>query len=359
MGRSEVTHEATTLTSRALFIDAREQAEVRSTVLEDPGPGQVRLRVEHVGICGSDLHYFFEGANGAFVVREPLIPGHELSGTVDYDPAGEFAAGTGVTVHPARFGTRDDRFADAPQLWPGGSYLGSASTWPHTQGAVSEYLVVERHMIRALPDDLPIRRAVLAEPLGVALHALTQARLVGARIEGARVLVTGSGPVGLLAVAAASAAGAAEITATDVLPGPLRRAREQGADTVVDVTREELQESAYDLVLECSGAAPSVNAVLRAVRPAGVIVQVGMMPAEPRPVDLSPFISKEVRYVGTFRFADEIDGALKLLAERPGIEGVITHELPPEDPAALFAAARDAETSGKVITAPWKDAPVR
>lgn len=338
----------------ALFIDAKEQAEVRSVPVPSPDADQVRLRVEHVGICGSDLHYYYEGANGAFVVKEPLVPGHELSGVVDYDPSGQLAAGTAVTVHPARFGVPDDRFGDAPQLWPKGSYLGSASTWPHTQGALSEFLVVEAEMVRVLPQGLPVRRAVLAEPLAVALHAIEQAKSVGAQLNGAKVLVAGAGPIGLLAVAAAVAAGAAEVTASDVFAEPLQRAVQLGAQHVVDVSEQKLPESEFDVVLECSAAAPSISAALKAVRPAGVVVQVGMVPAEPRPLDISPFIAKEVRYVGTFRFAQEISAAVELLAARPEIEQVITHEISPQDPHALFAAAKDSRVSGKVISAPWK-----
>ncbi len=142
---------------KSLLIEKANTAVVRDVEVPEPGAGQVRLRVEYVGICGSDLHYYFEGANGAFVVREPLVPGHELSGRVDLDPSGALAEGTPVTVHPARFGTPREGIEDAPHLWPGGSYLGSASTWPHTQGAASEFLIVEADMVRVLPDDLPVR----------------------------------------------------------------------------------------------------------------------------------------------------------------------------------------------------------
>lgn len=330
----------------ALFIDAAREAAVRDVPLPDPGADQVRIRVDYVGICGSDLHYYFEGANGAFVVREPLIPGHEVSGRIDHDPAGEWAAGTPVTVHPARFGQPRPGIEDDPHLWPGGSYLGSASTWPHTQGAAAEYLVVERRMIRVLPEGLPIRRAALAEPLAVALHALGKA----GSVEGQRVLVTGSGPIGLLAVAAAVAAGA-HVTATDVLPGPLARARDLGAAATVDVSAEALPDDVFDVVLECSGVPRSISAALRAVRAAGTVVQVGMLPNEDRSVNLAPFIAKEVRYLGTFRFSDEIDAAIALLAERPEIESAITHEFALGAAAEAFATARDSDGSGKVLFA--------
>ncbi|MDF2666388.1 MAG: threonine dehydrogenase [Microbacterium sp.] len=331
---------------KSLQIEKALTATVREADVPEPGQGQVRLRVDYVGICGSDLHYYFEGANGAFVVREPLVPGHELSGRVDLDPSGALAAGTPVTVHPARFGTPREGIEDAPHLWPGGSYLGSASTWPHTQGAASEYLIVEADMVRVLPDDLPVRRAVLAEPLAVALHALGKA----GPVDGLEVLVTGSGPIGLMAVAAAVAAGA-RVTATDVLSGPLERARALGAHATIDVSTDEVEAGAYAVVLECSGVPVSISTALRAVRAGGTVVQVGMLPDEPRPVNLAPFISKEVRFLGAFRFRDEIDHAVALLATTPGIESALTHEFALTDADEAFATARDSQRSGKVVFA--------
>lgn len=334
---------------RAVFIESARRAAVREVPVVEPGEGQVRVRIDYVGICGSDLHYYFDGANGAFVVREPLIPGHEVSGRVDLDPSGRWAPGTPVTVHPATFGTPDPAIPDDPHLWAGGAYLGSASTWPHTQGGLVEFLVVDGAMLRALPSDLPVRRAALAEPLAVALHALSKA----GEVTGARVLVTGSGPIGLLCVAAAVAGGAAQVDATDVLPGPLQRARALGAAETFDVTTQQVPADAYDVVLECSGVAASVSTALRAVRRAGTVVQVGMVPDEPRPVNIAPFVSKEVRWCGTFRFKDEIDAAVRLLAERPEIESVITHEFGAADIDEAFATARDSQASGKVLVAVW------
>lgn len=335
---------------RAVYIDAKETIHVRDVPVPDPGDGQVRVRIDFVGICGSDLHYYFEGANGAFVVKEPLIPGHEVSGRIDLDPEGRWESGTAVTVHPATFGAPQSEIADEPHLWPGGSYLGSASTWPHTQGGMAEYVLVDRSMIRMLPAGMPVRRAALAEPLSVAMHGLQKA----GDVSGKRVLVTGSGPIGLLAVAAAVEAGA-RVDATDVLAGPLERARALGAEATFDVTTDAVPDSTYDVVLECSGVAASVSTALQAVRVAGTVVQVGMVPDEPRPVNIAPFISKEVRWYGSFRFKDEIDDALRLLAQSPGIENVITHEFGAEDAIEAFRVARDSQASGKVIVAVWPE----
>ncbi|MCM3694896.1 L-idonate 5-dehydrogenase [Microbacterium oleivorans] len=309
-----------------------------------PGEGQVRVRVGYVGICGSDLHYYAEGANGAFVVTEPLVPGHELSGWVDLDPAERLQPGTPVTVHPARFGPEGSTPVE-PHLRPGGSYLGSAATTPHTQGAMSDYLVVDAGMIRALPAELPVRRAVLAEPLAVAVHG---ARRAGS-LAGARVLVSGAGPIGLLALVAAKEAGAASVEITDLLPQPLERALALGADGVHRVGEDEIPADAYDVVLECSGAAPAVSSAIAAVRRRGTVVQIGMLPNQPVGVNVAPLISKEATITGAFRFLDEIDEAIEILARRPEIEAVITHEFGAADAVEAFETARRPADSSKVI----------
>ena len=330
----------------AVVIGGKLDLTVADRPVPEPDAGQVRVRVGYVGICGSDLHYYSEGANGAFVVTEPLVPGHELSGWVDLDPDGRFAPGTAVTVHPARFGP-EGPIPVEPHLRPGGSYLGSAATTPHTQGAMSEYLVVDAGMIRTLPADVPVRRAVLAEPLAVALHGAGRA----GSLAGARVLVCGAGPIGLLAVVAAQEAGAASVEITDLLPEPLERARALGADAVWRVGQDEIPSDTYDVVLECSGAAPAVSSAIAAVRRRGTIVQIGMLPNQPVGVNIAPLISKEATLTGAFRFLDEIDEAIEVLRRRPEIEAVITHEFRPDAAVDAFETARRSAESSKVVVA--------
>lgn len=330
-------------------IDGKLQLHQREVPTPQPGPGQVRLRVEYVGICGSDLHYYFEGANGAFVVTEPLAPGHELSGRIDLDPAGRYAPGTPVTVHPARPGRPERGIEDEPHLWPGGSYLGSASTHPHTQGAMSEFLVVDADMVRELPADLPLDLAALAEPLAVSLHGLTRA----GDVTGARVLISGAGPIGLLTAAAARARGAAEVTVSDLLPEPLSRALAVGADRVLRIGVDAVPAGEFDVVFECSGAAPAVSSAFVAARRRGTVVQIGMMADEPRPINLAPAISKELHLLGVFRFKDEIDEAVRLLATTPELAAVITHVVHADQARQAFETARDSSVSGKVLIATW------
>lgn len=330
---------------KAVVIKGKGDLAIEDREEPTPGEGQVRVRIRYMGICGSDIHYYFNGANGEFVIREPLIPGHEVSGVVDLDPSGTFAPGTPVTVHPQRFGKPVEGLEDWPHLWPGGDALGSASTWPHTQGGGQEYLVVDASQIRVLPENLPVRRAALSEPLSVALHAITRA----GDLTGKHVLVNGAGPIGLLAAAAAHILEAASVAVSDVLPEPLERATRLGATHTYCIPQEPLPDSAFDVVLECSGVPVAVGPVLRAARMLGIIVQVGMLPNKEFPMNFAPLVSKELDYRGTFRFFDEIDTAVQMLADNPVIEDVITHEFAADDAEEAFAVARDSKKSGKVL----------
>jgi len=330
---------------KALAIHAAEDLRLEDRPEVEPGPEQVRLRVKYVGICGSDLHYYFHGANGEYVVREPLVPGHELSAVVDLDPSGEFAPGTPVTVHPAGYGRPIAGLEDRPHVWPGGSYLGSASTWPHTQGAAAEHLLVQRSSLRRLPEGLPLERAALAEPLGVALRALT----VAGDVTGKRTLVLGSGPIGLLVVAALAHRGAASITAGDLRDEPLQRATALGATQALRVDQDAPETAGYDLVFECSSAPASVTSALHAVAHGGTVVQVGILPDAEIPVNLAPLLSKEARLLGSWRFVDEIDDAVDMLAADARFDEVVTHVLPMTAAEEAFATAKDSFRSAKVL----------
>lgn len=330
---------------KALYINGKLELEVLEKEIPEPAAGEVRVKISHFGICGSDLHYYYEGANGAFVVKEPLMPGHELSGTIDFDPSGEFIAGTPVTIHPATFGNSEPGIEDAPHLWPGGAYLGSASTWPHTQGGAAEYVNFRKDMVRILPAGLSLSHAALAEPLAVGLHAIN----VAGGVQGKKVFVSGSGPIGLLVVAAAKILGASEIVASDLLAGPLSRAKNLGATSTLTIGQDELPQNYFDVVFECSGVARAISGALTAVRRAGVIVQVGMLSAGNHEIAIAPLVSKEVQLRGTFRFKDEIDQAIVLLAENQWIGDAITHTYAIDNAKEAFAMAKNSEESGKVL----------
>ena len=330
---------------KALYINSKLDIEIVEKPIPEPGENQVRVKISHFGICGSDLHYYYEGANGAFVVKEPLMPGHEVAGYVDFDPSGEYKGGVGVTVHPATFGKSEDGIHNQPHLWPGGAYLGSASTWPHTQGAAAEYVIFRKDMLRILPTNLSTKVAALAEPLAVGLHAIN----VAGGVSGKKVFISGSGPIGLLLIAAAKVLGASEISSSDLLDGPLKRARALGAHHSIKIGTDPLPENYFDIVFECSGVARAISGALTAVRRAGVVVQVGMLGAGNHEIAIAPLVSKEIQLRGTFRFKDEIDQAIQILAENIWISSSITHTYPLDKAKEAFEMAKNSEESGKVL----------
>ncbi|MCK6079831.1 L-idonate 5-dehydrogenase [Microbacterium sp. EYE_5] len=332
---------------KALTIHGAEDIRWGDREVPVPGAGQVRIRVAYVGICGSDLHYYFHGANGEYTIREPFQPGHELSGTVDLDPSGRLAPGTPVTVHPARYGPSVPGLEDRPHLRAGGDYLGSAATFPHRQGAAAELIVVEEHMVRVLPEGVSVQRAALAEPLAVALHAVGLA----GDLTGRRALVIGAGPIGLLVVAAAVRAGAQTVGASDVRPEPLDRARALGATEVSMVGRDTIDAESYDVVFECSGVGVALTQAVRVAARAGTIVQVGMLPNADISVNLAPMLAKELTLRGAFRFSTEIDDAIEMLRDTPSLDEVVSHVVPAADAVSAFELARDSSASAKVLLA--------
>ena len=332
---------------KKLAIHAAEDIRWEDADTPEPAQGEVRLRVKYVGICGSDLHYYFHGANGEYTIREPLTPGHELSAVVDVDPSGRLKPGTPVVVHPARYGAVVPGLEDRPHLRPGGDYLGSAAASPHRQGGAAEYLIVDEGMVRVIPDGLPLERAALAEPLAVALHAVSLA----GDIATSRVLVIGAGPIGLLVLAAAARAGAGAVDASDVRPEALQRAESLGANELLLVGRDSVSDESYDVVFECSGSPVALSQAVRAARRGGSVVQVGMLPNADIPVNLAPMLAKELTLRGAFRFSTEIDDAIALLAESDRLDAVVTHVIAASDAVEAFAVARDSSLSSKVLLA--------
>ena len=291
-----------------------------------PGPGEAVVSVAYGGICGSDLHYWTHGAAGLSILREPMVLGHEMSGTVlvaAQDGSGP-AAGTPVTVHPA---THD-------------SYLGSAALLPHTPGVFARRVALPASMLR--------RTAALCEPAAVAWHGLARAGDVRDR----RVLVVGCGPIGALSVAAARALGAAEVVAVDLHDLPRRIAGDLGASTTLAADDPAITELDVDVALECSGSRPGLASAIRGTRRGGRVVMVGLQPAGEQPTLLANAITRELELVGSFRFRDEIDDVVTALGAGLALDAAITHEVDVTDTAAVldaFGTARDASVSGKVL----------
>ncbi|GHI08910.1 L-idonate 5-dehydrogenase [Streptomyces cellostaticus] len=315
-----------------------------------PGPGQALVAVRYGGVCGSDLHYWRHGGVGDFRLREPMLLGHEVVGTVvSYGPAVTGPApGTAVAVHPATPCGRCPECGDGrANVCRDTRYLGSAARFPHVQGGFAGRVAVPAGQVRPLPEGLGLRRAALAEPLAVALHAVRRA----GDVSGRHVLVTGAGPIGCLVVAAAKAAGAARVTVTDLLPEALGYAAVAGADTLVRAGDPDDAgwPGEADVAVEASGVAAGLDTCLRLVRRGGAVVQLGMLPPGNSPFAQNLVVSREIDLRGAFRFDTEFDEALELLAARREFEGLISAVVPVRAAETAFALAADRSRSCKVL----------
>lgn len=327
--------------------------DLRIDTLPDPvaGPGEVLIAMEWGGICGSDLAYYRHGSSGTAVLTQPLVLGHEMAGRIAALGAGvpDLTVGQAVTVHPATPVGDDElpeRIAGRTNLYPQIRYCGSAAFDPHTDGGFSQLKVVRADQIRVLPDTVSTRHGSLAEPLAVALHAVDR---VG-DIRGREVLVNGAGPIGCLVVAAAKYRGAATVIAADLSESSLTVARAMGADKTVDLSAGEVLPADSALVFEASGAAGALGAVLHATARGGTLVQVGNLPGSAVSAVLGDLVTREITWIGSYRFVDEITDAVAALAAGLDVSPLITHTFDLEDAAAAMAVAGDRTTgSSKVL----------
>ncbi|WP_159501191.1 L-idonate 5-dehydrogenase [Microbacterium sp. 18062] len=334
---------------RALRVHTAGDLRVDDVAATEPGPGEVEVRVEWGGICGSDLSYWRHGASGTAVLVDPLVLGHEIAGTVSAVGAGGDPAliGRRATVHPATVepdSTLPVRLAGRENLHDRVRYFGSAAFHPHTDGGFRERVTARVEQLRLLPAGLDTLRGALSEPLAVAMHAVVRA----GDVRGRDVLVNGAGAIGSLTVAALRHAGAGRITSADIAPAALGIARRMGADRVVDVSSgTPLPE--HDLVFEASGAPAALGAVLRATSRGGVLVQVGNLPGTPAPAVIGDLVTREITWAGSYRFVDEITDAVAALGGGLDVTPVITHRFDLDRAEEAFRAA--AAGSGKVMLA--------
>lgn len=344
--------EGVSLIMKAVFINGKEDIELKEVenIQSHNDESKVLIEVKYVGICGSDLHYLADGTSGAAVIREPLIPGHELSGILLEEMVYQGATlskGTEVTVHPATYGEKIDRLPNNPEIWPNGSYLGSARYLPHKQGAMVEKMLVDKSQIIALPKNVSLKLGALAEPLSVGMHAIN---LAGG-VKGKSVLVSGAGPIGLLAAGAAYTLGADSVTITDMLAEPLSRAKDMGDIQILNIMEHEVPEDQFDVVLECSGATPAISTVFKAVNIGGIIIQVGNLQDKNAPINLSPINIKQATYRGCYRFNSEIEEALKVLEKNDSLGNVVTQIYNVGKYKEAFAIAANSKLSSKVMIA--------
>jgi L-idonate 5-dehydrogenase len=338
---------------KAVVIHAAKDLRVEEREVETVAAGQVEIAIEAGGICGSDLHYYNHGGFGTVRVREPMILGHEVAGTVKALGTGvsHLAVGDRVAVSPSRPCNACEYCLRGEQNHCFNMrFYGSAMPMPHIQGAFRQRLVAEAWQCHKVAAGISINEAAMAEPFAVTLHAVNRA----GPLIGKRVLVTGCGPIGALAIIAARAHGAREVVATDIMDTVLGKALEIGADRVINVANNPEELSAYsankgyfDVQFEASGNERAVRSGLEVLRPRSALVQLGLGGDVSIPQNM--VVAKEIEMKGTFRFHEEFGLAVDLINQRRvDLKPLLTGTYPIEDAVSAFEAAGDRTKSMKV-----------
>ncbi|MEZ5931642.1 MAG: L-idonate 5-dehydrogenase [Alphaproteobacteria bacterium] len=326
---------------------------IESEAVAAPGTGEVRVALGAGGICGSDLHYYHRAGFGTIRVREPIILGHEVAGTIEALGAGVMGLkeGDAVALNPSR-PCGDCRYCTQGlfQHCLNMRFYGSAMPFPHEQGAFRDRIIADAAQCVPVSERTTQAEAACAEPLAVCLHAKNRA----GDLAGKSVLVTGAGPIGCLVTAVAKHAGATEVVVTDLENLPLETARAMGADRTINVSEDSealdpyyADKGSVDVVFECSAAEPAIRTAIAAVRPQGTILQVGTTGDLPLPVNV--VVAKEITWRGSFRFHAEYADAVRLIDDGEiDVRPIITASYPLQDAVTAFEVAGDRKRSVKV-----------
>jgi L-iditol 2-dehydrogenase len=314
-----------------------------------PGPGEVLLRVTAVGLCGSDLHWFSEAGIGDARLQEPLVLGHEFAGVIE---SGE-RRGERVAVDPAvPCGACEFCLEGNPNFCSALRFAGHGTE----DGALRQYMAWPAHCLHPLPNSLTDADGVMLEPLGIAIHAVD----LGHLMPGMTVGVFGCGPIGLLVLQLARAAGATHVMATEKLPHRLEAARSLGATAVFQATdgRESAEILAategkgVDVAFEAAGENEAVETAMAAARPGARVVLIGI-PAE----DRTAFTASTARRKGltiklTRRMKRVYPRAIRLVeGGMVDVRSLVTHRFPLEEFDKAFSTAQRREGL-KVIIEP-------
>jgi L-iditol 2-dehydrogenase len=299
---------------------------VRNLVIEErplpsPSPHQVLVQVAAVGVCGSDVHYYRHGRIGDFVVTEPMILGHELSGRIVAVGDGVDTARVGQRVavepqHPCR--RCKQCTAGRYNLCP---YMEFYAT-PPIDGAFCKYVAIDAEMAHEVPDSMSDEAAALLEPLSVAITTMRKAGIV----PGSTVLIAGAGPIGVICAQTARAFGAARIVVSDPLQSRRDKVMEFGATEVLDPMSVDVAalDPQVDAFVDASGAAPAVISGIRAVGPAGRVVLVGMGAGD-YALPIGYIQNMEITVTGVFRYTDTWPAGIHLVTSGAvDLDGMVT-----------------------------------
>jgi L-idonate 5-dehydrogenase len=342
-------------TMQAAVLHGIRDLRVEERAAPQPAAGQVLLRIRRAGVCGTDIHYFEEGRFGSFAVTAPFILGHEVTGEVAaLGPGVEGpAVGQRVVVNPARqCGQCDYCRAGRGNLCRRVRMLGSASTKPPTNGGFCQYLAIGAEQCFPIGPEIDDEIAAMMEPFAVALHAAQRA----GSLAGKRILVTGGGPIGLLAVIVARTYGAATVALSDPVECRRAMAAKIGADVTLDPAAAGFSEEVaqltgdgFDVMFEASGAPPAVRQAFEIVRRGGTLVQIGVYSQQEISLPVNQLMIREMQFVGSFRYGNVFEEGIRLLSSgRTNLRPLVSSVYPLSQAAEALVAAGQRDRAVKV-----------
>jgi L-iditol 2-dehydrogenase len=331
------------------------QFQLKEEAIGGPGPGEVQVRVEAVGICGSDMHSYSEGAVGDTPCVYPMVLGHEPAGTITKTGAGVtgWQPGDLVACEPALFCYHCELcHSGRHNLCTAMRFLST----PGHPGFFRDTVNLPVDNVLAMPRGLTASDGALVEPLAVALHSI---RLSPPAL-GETAVVFGGGPIGLLTVAVLKLAGAGRIWLVEPLAHRREMAGPLGADVAlppadaVTAILADTRGRGVDLVLDCAAKPDTANACLQVARNGGRVVYTGIGTELRVPMDVHTWRRKELAIWQVRRSNREGHAAVELLARHPGLFGpVVTHTRALEDVGKAFALVESyADGVGKLVVRP-------
>lgn len=337
---------------KVAVLEKVKRISIEEREIPKPKEDEVLVRIKSVGVCGSDIHYYNEGKIGSFVVEKPLILGHECAGEV---------VEVGSKVKTLKVG---DRVALEPgipcrrclycktgryNLCPDVVFMAT----PPIDGAFAEYVVHPEDFTFKLPDDISFDEGALIEPLSVGIYSAERAMIR----PGDTVLIFGAGPIGLVTLQAVKAYGAEQVFIVDINDFRLSKAKELGADLIINSKSEKMEDyikDGVDVVFEASGNSSVISQTTKFAKRGGKVVFIGLASDDYIGININEVSSKELDLLGIFRYANVYKKSIDLLAKgKIDLKTLITHHFSLEKTQeALEFADKNKDKCIKVIVNP-------
>jgi len=323
-------------------LKAINDIQLESRPIPTPGPRDLLVNIKSVGICGSDVHYWTHGRIGDFILKSPMVLGHESSGIV---------AGIGSEVTDFKVGDRITLEPGVPcrscRVCKEGRYnlckdVKFMATPPY-DGSLANFIVHPSDYCYKLASHVSYEEGAMCEPLSVGIHAVNRS---GVSL-GSHVLILGAGPIGLMCLLAAKAAGASVIILVDINEERLKVALQIGATAVINAKEDILTQidkrelGPIDVSIECSGAEQAIRSAIRSTKSGGVVVLVGLGPPEIK-LSIVDAAIREVDIRGIFRYANCYPKAVELITSgRVDVKPLLTHRFDFKETLQAFELAKN------------------